>query len=832
MAPRSLTPRLNDEPTAESTGQRALIVNVWTPRFPYHDLSYRWASSLGVEARIGLRVVVPLRKQQVTGYITEVNPKVSLPENRLRSVSFVLDTRPLLPDELLRCLQWASHYYLYPLGAYIHAALPPGLHSMHHTLVRLTPEGRHILAQMTAQPRRKPPAWLRILEYLNQVREAPVTRIRRVLKIRNPGPAIQYLKARGFVRLREKTHRGTRLPRVKVIHFVRHPQSGERLSAAQKKLLDTIADFRRDILLEELADCTEATPDRLRRLQKRGFIQIYEQYRPRPLHWSSDSSALVNIQLNADQQRIIDAVIQNLQQHRFHPAVLYGVTGSGKTEVYLAIAEYTVNQGKSVIVLMPEIGLIPSVIDRFQRRFGEQLAILHSALPNSERTEMWWRIAHGDASVVLGTRSAVFAPFQNLGLIVVDEEQDGSYKQYDTPVYHARDVALVRARLASCPVLLVSATPSVETFARTENGSFHLYTLKKRAVPGAVLPDVSIVDMRKELKASGDPFFSQTLIDALQDTLNQKETAIVLINRKGYAVSVFCRGCGYTFECHHCSIHLFYHREPPVLRCHYCGYERPIPKQCPACGESRLLSTRGLGTERAVKLLSEWFPGAAIARLDQDLVAHPVRLFDTLARFQRGEIQILVGTQMVAKGHHFPRVTLAAVLEADGAAGIPDFRSAERLFQIITQVIGRSGRTERPGRAIIQTYRPDYYAIRYACAHDFHGFYREELKNRFRYRFPPFTSLIAITIRDRDRSRAHALATNLTEFLRQDSPPLTTIDGPITPILWRLRGWYRFHILIRTRERTACRNHIQTVLNRLQPDRSQIHIDVDPDQIV
>lgn len=819
-------------PENEDSKSPSRLVNVWTPGYPHHDLTYAWPKNAGMEPQVGLRVVIPLRRQQVTGYITNLDPQLPDGSIKIRTITMVLDSKPLLPQELLRCLKWAASYYLYPFGAYIHAALPPGLHSAHRTLVRITPEGRQFLASAQAHLSGKPPVWLKILDYLNQVREAPASRIRRVLKLSNPGPAIQFLRARGLITLREFTSTGLRLPRIKVIHLVRTPELNERLSKAQRKLLDIISRFNRDILFEEIADVPEATPDRLRRLQKRGFIQIYEQYQARPLRWHIPEQYGNKIQLNEEQQAIYRSLLTKIKDKVFYPALLYGVTGSGKTEVYLELAEETLRHNRQVLILMPEIGLIPSVIERFQARFGDKLAILHSALSVSKRNEMWWRIAKQEASIVLGTRSAVFAPLTHPGLVVVDEEQDTSYKQSESPVYHARDLAIVRARMASCPVLLVSATPSVETYAQAEKGTYHRYVLPHRAIPGARLPEVQIVDMREAFRKSGDPFFSNELLEELDRTLKRKESAIVLINRRGYAVSVFCRGCGYTFECIHCSVHLFYHRDPPCLRCHYCGYESSIPRRCPQCGETKLLSTKGLGTERAVKVLSEKFPDARIARLDQDLVSRPVELFETLASFQQGKIQILVGTQMIAKGHHFPRVTLSAVLEADGAAGVPDFRSGERLFQLITQVIGRSGRGDRPGKALIQTYRPDHYAIRFACAHDYDGFFREEMKYRFRFRFPPFTHLIVITVRDHDRSRAHTMATEIARSLQEDRPPETTIDGPIIPYLWRLRGWYRFQILIRTGHRKACRDHIIHVFKKYKIDRTRVHIDVDPEQIV
>ena len=827
-----LQPLIQHPPRSPEGKPPGAFVEVWIPRRPDRPLTYAWPRDLGLPPAVGLRVVVPLKRGRYSGYVTRVwESNIPPGKFQIRPVEWVLDTRPLFDDELIQLLRWTSGYYLQSFGALIHAAVPPGLHAVHEAQVRLTRAGKEFAGKLIARSPARPPPWARILFYLAEARQAPVRRLQRVLNIRNPGAAIQYLKARGLVEVRERVQDPYRARTIRVIHPVREPEPGDRLSDRQRRLLKHIFSFHRDILADEIEDHPAYSADRLRRLERRGFIQTFTQIETRPLYWNTGETD-ANPTLNEDQRRVVQAILPALEPSRFMVGVLFGVTASGKTEVYLHLIEKVLAQGRTALVLLPEIGLIPSVLRRFTLRFGNDLAILHSGLSGRQRLTEWHRVRHGAARVVLGTRSAVFAPLSNLGLIIVDEEQDSSYKQSDHPVYHARDTALVRASLHRCPVLLVSATPSVETYARARADQYRLFELPRRAVTGAVLPRVTIVDMREAYRKTGDPFFSPELMEGLSAALAGGDSAILLLNRRGYATRVICRACGATASCPNCSIHMVYHRRPTRLVCHYCGHESPLPKVCSTCGETRYLSTQGLGTERVLNLVRARFENVPAARLDRDVLKKPVELFDTLAKFQQGEIRILVGTQMVAKGHHFPRVTFVGVLEADAAAGIPDFRSGERLFQLLTQVVGRAGREERPGQAVIQAYQPDYYPIRYACAQDYPGFFNEEMKYRRRYGFPPFTSLILITVRHRERERARALAEELHAALANGLPPRTTVHGPLVPFLWKLRGQYRYHILFRTRERKALREHIRTVLKTFQPSRRQVKVDIDPEQIL
>jgi len=832
-------------PTSEVESVRPVgrLVRVWTRQFPYEDLTYVWPEAAGVEPQVGLRVVVPLRNRRVTGYVVDPQaPPVERPDVRYRPVDLVLDPQPLCPPTLVRLLRWAADYYLQPLGAYLHLAVPPGLHALQRAEVRVTPAGLQAAAEWAARGSfRRFPLWARVLLYLAEVRKATLPKIRRSVGSKNLHAAVQYLRARGWVEVRERLHGWSKVPKTTAVHLVRLPAAGERVPAAYWEVLAFLERAGRDVLLEELTEGVRPSGgddavrrrlrERLRRMAARGWIQLYEQYHPRPIVWDAPVGREMPVVLNDEQRAVLEALQKYVDAGSFHVGVLYGVTGSGKTEVYLRLIETAVRRGKTALVLMPEIALIPAVTQRFRRQFGDLLAVLHSEMTPAQRTSEWWRVRTGQARIVLGARSAIFAPLEDIGVIVVDEEQDGSYRQDELPVYHAREMALARARMENAVALLVTATPSVETYAHARQGTYSLYRLTQRAVPGAVLPDVVLVDMRDAYARGSHPFFSPLLLTSLRETLDRGETAIVLINRRGYAPFVQCRACGHVLTCSQCSIHMVLHKKAGVLQCHYCNATERVPSRCPVCESPYLIAT-GIGTERVQALLEQAFPDVRVGVLDRDTLSRPRELFRLLGDFYEGRVQVLVGTQMVAKGHHFPRVTLVGVLEADTSTGLPDFRSHERLFQLITQVVGRSGRADRPGRAIIQTYRPEHYAIRYACQHDYEGFFREELAYRQRFQYPPFTSLIALTVVHPEHALARQYAQTLTDLLTQRAIPATQVHGPVQPLLWRLQGKYRYHVLIRTTDRRAVRQALRDVLGRLPFRRDFLRVQVDPYELV
>jgi primosomal protein N' (replication factor Y) len=533
-----------------------------------------------------------------------------------------------------------------------------------------------------------------------------------------------------------------------------------------------------------------------------------------------------DLELTAEQADALRSLEPRLAAKAFHAAVLHGVTGSGKTEVYLRLARLTLAQGRRVLMLVPEIALTPSVASRFRAAFGERVAIQHSGLSDGERHDQWHRIRDGAIDVAVGTRSAVFAPLPDIGLIVVDEEHDSSYKQDETPRYNGRDVAVVRARETEALIVLGSATPSMETYFNAMNGRYEAIVLDRRVLDRP-LADVQVVDMREEMASEGpEVVLSRVLARALQETHAKREQAVVLLNRRGYAAAVFCRQCGSTAECPNCSISLTVHLQSRRARCHYCNYSMTVPKQCPRCA-APYLDHIGYGTERVEAEVARAVPGARIARLDRDTARRRGAITALLSRFADGGLDILVGTQMIAKGHDFPRVTLVGVVSADVGLGLADFRAAERTFQLLTQVAGRAGRGDTPGIAIVQTLFPGHYSIRHACRQDYRAFFEEELRYRKAMRYPPAVALINTIVRGRTLLDAMTTATDLARRVRSGPHDLRVLGPAIAP-LSRLRGEHRVQFFIKGTNRRVMSQALVSALEEFPDTRRRIVIDVDP----
>jgi primosomal protein N' (replication factor Y) len=529
------------------------------------------------------------------------------------------------------------------------------------------------------------------------------------------------------------------------------------------------------------------------------------------------------------QAAVLERLYAALRAGEYAPFLLYGATGSGKTEVYLRTATAALSDGRGVLYLVPEIGLTPLLVQRLRRRFPGAVSVLHSALPSRKRQESWRAVQRGERRFVVGTRSAVFAPIADLGLVIVDEEQDTSYKQDETPRYNGRDLAVVRARESRAVLALGSATPSLESFHHARSGRYALLELGGR-VEDRPLPSVRIVDMRREFQDTGEirPV-SRSLLAALEACVARKEQALVLRNRRGWAVAIFCPACGERVSCERCSIALTWHRSDRRLRCHHCGFETTRPEQCPACGgrEPRML---GEGSERIEDDLRNALPGARIERMDRDTVRRKGAHEALLRRFERGEIDILVGTQMIAKGHDFPRVTLVGVLSADQTLGLQDFRAAERAFQLLTQAAGRAGRGDAPGEVIVQAFEPGHPVLREAAAQDFDAFYEREIRYRRALRYPPLTALVEILITDRDQLRAAEWGETLADALREETGERLLLAGPGPAPIERLRGLYRHQILVRTAGRRRLVDAVDRALTRVEGliPRRAITVDVDP----
>jgi primosomal protein N' (replication factor Y) len=581
-----------------------------------------------------------------------------------------------------------------------------------------------------------------------------------------------------------------------------------------------------DRIREILGDVSAA----LAALERKGLVQVERRPVVRAPEIPESETTPARHLLTPEQDSAVSQVGESLGREVNRAYLLLGPTGSGKTEVYLAAIDRALEAGKSAIYLVPEISLTPLLARRCRERFGGRFALLHSSLTPAQRREEWERIRIGCARVVLGPRSALMAPVASLGLIVVDEEQDSSFKQESDPRYNGRDLALVRAQKEGAVALLGSATPSLESFRLSETGRLSLLSLSQR-IEARPLARVELVDMRREEGETGgeDPV-SRPLRDALRECLGRREQAIVFLNRRGWAPALLCRKCGENLKCRRCSISLTWHRRDQTLLCHYCGYRRGIPKRCPSCSGEKLTLT-GIGTEKLEEEISALFPGARVARLDRDIARGRQAPGRILAAFERGAHDILVGTQLVAKGHDFPNVTLVGVIGADFTLGFPDFRAAERTFQILTQVAGRAGRGERPGRVIVQAHRPDHYAIQAAASQDYAAFHAKESRYRRLMGYPPFTALACVTATGRTLATAQRRATLVTDAIRRAGGRELKILGPAPAPLFRLKGRYRFQAIVRAGRRRQLSEILNEALNRLEKSRSPVRdviVDVDP----
>jgi primosomal protein N' (replication factor Y) len=790
---------------------------------------------------IGCRVIVPFRNEKLTGIVTRLHDDP--PPVEAKSIVAVLDSEPLLSADLMELAAWIANYYIAPLGEVFRSMLPLMAEVKRQTLYRIADKGREALYaganQGSSRRTRRSPAdqdiEYSVLNYLEAGEAVRVSKLRSAT-----GASLDLLhgmlRKKWIARETSAVERDARrtIRFAVLIPDVRIPK----LNANQQRLLAELAGAGGELALAELRrlDLPEST---LGTLVRRGLVQIEE--RAADFHLSSlqiQGGAGTHI-LNPAQQAAFAAITASMATRAFKPTLLHGVTGSGKTAVYLAAMRTALDAGQSAILLVPEIGLTPAMAAQLYTAFSGHVALLHSALTPEERAEQWHRIRAGDARIVVGTRSAVFAPVANLGLLIVDEEHDASYKQEENPRYHARDVAVMRAKLNSATIVLGSATPSLESWRNAKTDRYALIEMAQR-VADRPLPVVELVDMRKEFQETGqEQLFSRQLIEETQSTLDRGEQAIILLNRRGYSFVVMCRACGEKLQCENCAISLTYHKpiadnaDPSPtgqrLQCHYCGYKRTVPKVCPEC-RSEHLHFLGAGSQQGEERLQEIFPHARIGRMDRDTVRGRHDMERLLHRLHSGEINLLVGTQMIAKGHDIHGVTLVGVVGADFALGLPNFRAAERVFQLLTQVSGRAGRGELPGRVLVQTYHSDHYAIQFAAAHDFKGFAEKELQFRRWMHYPPFTALANLIVQSPRLEEAAAWSAQLGKWFANTQFDAVRILGPATAPISRLKRIYRFHFVIKAEKRAALAKTLRAALAQADafkiPTRSLV-IDVD-----
>jgi len=534
--------------------------------------------------------------------------------------------------------------------------------------------------------------------------------------------------------------------------------------------------------------------------------------------------------LNAEQQVAVETILQSVQEQQSQTYLLEGITGSGKTEVYLQVIAEVLNQGKTAIMLVPEISLTPQMVQRFKSRFGEHVAVMHSGLSQGEKYDEWRKIERGEAEVVVGARSAIFAPIENIGVIIVDEEHEASYKQEEPPRYHARDLAIWRSEYHHCPVVLGSATPSLESRARAQKNVYQRLRLTQRANQAATLPTIDVVDMRQEVENGNVSSFSMSLQEKLQERLEKNEQSVLLLNRRGYSSFVMCRDCGYVLPCPNCDISLTLHMDSKTMKCHYCGHEERIPYRCPNCGQDKI-RYYGTGTQKVEEELQTLLPDSRILRMDVDTTRRKGAHEKILRTFGEGQADILLGTQMIAKGLDFPNVTLVGVLNADTALNLPDFRSSERTFQLLTQVSGRAGRAEKPGEVIIQSFNPEHYAIQLAKAQDYEDFYTKEMYIRHRGDYPPYYFTVQITASHPEENEAAKQMFQIATKLKQGLSPQAILLGPTPNAIMRVNNRYFYQVIIKYKQEPMLQPLLKEILTDTQRATARglkLSIDAEP----
>lgn len=782
---------------------------------------------------VGKRVLVPLGKKVRTGYIVEITSESSNID--VKEIIRILDPEPLMHEEDLRFYRWASDYYFYPLGKMLGEILPAGGEPKSESWAMLVPAGER--CEEAGGEDTLSPLQRRIVDVLaGTPRGIPVENLCRNLGGKKILAALRVLREKKVVLVEDKLP-GVRPAgrREKFVNLREGWPAGVKATEKQLVLvrfIDRYGEVPMGTLRKTFGDCSAL----IKRLQSKGLVTLSEREvprRPKPL--PDLGSPGVSFIPNEAQRGALRRILKDVAVRRFSPIVLHGVTGSGKTEVYLRAIGETLRRGGGVIVLVPEIALTPQLLHRFEERFGDsEIAILHSGIARTVRYDQWRRIAAGQVRMVLGARSALFAPVRDLRLIVVDEEHDTSYKQEDHMRYHARDLALVRANLAGAAVVLGSATPGLQTRFNVQRRRYRYLTMPQR-VEKRPMPSIEIIDMRKEEvrdRQGPMPVLSRLLREAIGETLAGGNQALLFLNRRGFNTFMLCADCGHVFRCLNCDLSLTYHREEGSLKCHYCDFSIVMPGSCPGC-RSRRIASYGVGTERLEAEVRKQFPEARIARMDSDTTAKAgahERIFRAL---RRREIDILVGTQMITKGHDFPGITLVGVISADMALNMPDFRAAERTFQILTQVSGRGGRGDLPGRVFIQTFNPDHYAIQCAKAQDYGKFYDRELPLRQALNYPPYSRIVNLVMSSLRRQEGHARAERLGKIARNLAEEngygrAVEIVGPSEAPLSRVKGRYRWQLLLKGRDSRVIHEVVRKVLERTAGGSLDIKIDVDP----
>ena len=797
--------------------------------------TYRLPQHLQENIKIGSRLLVPFGKRNITGYVVELHETLDealeIEESQIKDALELLDEEPLLTDEILRLTNWTADYYASSWGEVLKASLPAGVNVETEQIVQITSNGRDELLKVSSAKTAK----VQLLKYLAEHEEVSMRELGKQFGTSTANRIIRELTKQNWVltflrNLSTKT-KPKRRKAVRLSEQLAVSREQFVLNEKQEEIVRILLENEGEIGFAELLEQADVSASVIQTLEKKGMVETFVREVFRDPLQDAKLPELNDFVLTDGQSEAFELIKKALDSESYQAFLLFGITGSGKTEIYIRAMKTALESGKSSLMLVPEISLTPVFSRRLRAVFGDEVAILHSSLSAGERFDEWRRIRKGSARVVIGTRSAIFAPLVNVGIIIVDEEHDGSYRQQESPFYNARDLAVVRANFAQAIVVLGSATPSLETFYNAKQGKYTLLTLPNRIDNGR-LAKAELVDMRNVFRENGkDEVFSPELLTAIEETHAKGEQSIILLNRRGFSQFVLCRSCGETIRCQNCDITLTFHRRDNVLMCHYCGFRAKVPTKCPFC-DSKFIYFIGEGTEQLEDILRRKFSKLRIERIDRDSMSRRGKLEGLLQDFSEHKIDMLVGTQMLAKGHDFPNVTLVGVVSVDAGLALPDFRSAERTFQLLTQVAGRAGRGDLQGRVLIQTFYPDHYALQHACTQSYENFYAEEVRFRQKLGYPPFVALASILVHHANYNYAFDNATILKECLQNaNSERQARILGPAPAPLARLKGEHRLQMLIKAVNRKKLRELLDFGLHEAQEkfcDLKTVNVEIDP----
>ncbi|RBW67505.1 primosomal protein N' [Bacillus taeanensis] len=758
----------------------------------------------------GMRVIVPFGPRKVQGFVMDVVQESSV--KKLKPLVDVLDIAPVLTAELLKLGFWLKDETLCFAISAFQAMLPAAMKARYKKEITLAHQ--QTLDRLPEEVQKRFQYQERIpWEELEQTDSKLLRQFQQQIK----AGALDVI-----YRVEEKGTKKTKrviFPNVSNKELSSYIETLDNRALKQRQILSLFLESNQPIIVQDLLEMADTTRSTVKTLVNKGLLKEENVEIYRDPYENKTFAKTEPLSLTTKQETAISPILAAVEENRYETVLLHGVTGSGKTEIYLQSIQKVLNKGKEAIVLVPEISLTPQMVSRFKGRFGSQVAVLHSGLSKGEKYDEWRKIHRKQVKVVVGARSAIFAPFEKLGILIIDEEHESSYKQEENPRYHARDVAIYRGKYHNCPVVLGSATPTLESYARAQKNIYRLIELQSR-INDQAMPEVNVIDMREELRSGNRSMFSNSLFEKLSDRLQKKQQSVLFLNRRGYSTFVICRDCGHVVECPHCDISLTYHKNNHQLKCHYCGYQEPMPRVCPSC-ESEYIRFFGTGTQKVEEELAKVLPEARVIRMDVDTTSRKGSHERLLSQFGEKKADILLGTQMIAKGLDFPDVTLVGVLASDAMLNLPDFRASERTFQLLTQVSGRAGRHELKGEVIIQSYNPEHYSIELASAHNYKDFYKREMHTRKQHGYPPYYFLTLINVSHPDLMKAVSVTEKITSYLKHKLKDHSIVLGPVASAIPRIKDRYRYQCMVKYRNEPNLTGYLREILQHFEKETSQ-----------